>query len=87
MKKIFTTLILLFTALMPIIAQNNMERLEKQAVEIISKMTLDEKISQMMNETPGIERLGIEYLRPAVAFLFPKLRDVVFQDRSEQSGQ
>ena len=60
MKKIFTTLILLFTALMPIIAQNNMERLEKQAVEIISKMTLDEKISQMMNETPGIERLGIE---------------------------
>ena len=33
---------------------------EKQAEEIISKMTLDEKISQMMNETPSIERLGIE---------------------------
>ena len=37
-----------------------MNDFEKQAEEIISKMTLDEKISQMMNETPGIERLGIE---------------------------
>ena len=60
MKIFFTLLILTLWALTPVTAQNNMERIEKQAVEIISKMTLDEKISQMMNETPGIERLGIE---------------------------
>ncbi len=45
---------------MPITAQTSLQTLEKQAVEIISKMTLEEKISQMMNSTPGIERLGIE---------------------------
>ncbi len=48
------------TAVMPITAQTTIQGLEKQAVEIISKMTLEEKISQMMNTTPGIERLGIE---------------------------
>ena len=48
------------TTVMPIAAQTTIQGLEKQAVEIISKMTLEEKISQMMNTTPGIERLGIE---------------------------
>lgn len=48
------------TTVMPIVAQTTIQGLEKQAVEIICKMTLEEKISQMMNTTPGIERLGIE---------------------------
>jgi len=37
-----------------------MEKFEKQANEIIAQMTLEEKFSQLMNETPGIPRLGIE---------------------------
>ncbi len=41
-------------------AQKTMKDLEKQAKSIIAQMTLEEKISQMMNETPGIPRLGIE---------------------------
>lgn len=32
---------------------------EKQAQELISQMTIEEKISQMMNDAGGIERLGI----------------------------
>ena len=41
-------------------AQSSVERLEKQARELIAQMTLEEKFSQMMNEAPGISRLGIE---------------------------
>ena len=37
-----------------------MTKFDHQAETIIAKMTLDEKISQMMNATPGIPRLGIE---------------------------
>jgi beta-glucosidase len=37
-----------------------MEKLEQQAREVIGQMTLEEKFSQLMNETPGIKRLGIE---------------------------
>ena len=59
-KKILSLWVALLTTITPIMAQNGMQRLEQQAVEIISKMTLEEKISQMMNTTPGIERLGIE---------------------------
>lgn len=36
------------------------EQMQKKAREVISKMTVDEKISQMMNDAPGIERLGIK---------------------------
>ncbi|MBP5367151.1 MAG: glycoside hydrolase family 3 C-terminal domain-containing protein [Bacteroidales bacterium] len=60
MKKFLSLLAVSLTTVMPIAAQTTIQRLEKQAVEIISKMTLEEKISQMMNTTPGIERLGIE---------------------------
>ncbi|MCR5453684.1 MAG: glycoside hydrolase family 3 C-terminal domain-containing protein [Bacteroidales bacterium] len=60
MKRLSTFLVLWLIAAMPITAQTSLQTLEKQAVEIISKMTLEEKISQMMNSTPGIERLGIE---------------------------
>ena len=35
-------------------------RMLKKARKIISQMTVEEKISQMMNEAPGIERLGIK---------------------------
>ena len=34
--------------------------MHKKAADIISQMTLDEKISMMMNSTPGVERLGIK---------------------------
>ena len=36
------------------------EQMQKKAREVISQMTVDEKISQMMNDAPGIERLGIK---------------------------
>ena len=41
-------------------AQERLTALEHEADEIISQMTLEEKFSQLMNETPGIPRLGIE---------------------------
>ena len=34
--------------------------MHKKAADLISQMTLDEKISMMMNSTPGVERLGIK---------------------------
>ena len=41
-------------------AQQTLQALEQEAKGIIAQMTLKEKFSQMMNTTPGIERLGIE---------------------------
>lgn len=32
---------------------------EERAADLVSRLTLDEKISQMLNQTPAIERLGI----------------------------
>jgi len=37
-----------------------MNKLEQEANELIAQLTLEEKFSQLMNETPGIKRLGIE---------------------------
>ena len=34
--------------------------MQKKAENIISQMNVDEKISQLMNYTPGVERLGIK---------------------------
>ena len=34
--------------------------MHQKASEVIAQMTLDEKISMMMNSTPGVERLGIK---------------------------
>ncbi len=45
---------------LPAVAQEKMQHMEQQASDIIGQMTLEEKFSQLMNETPGIERLGIE---------------------------
>ncbi|MDR3247068.1 MAG: glycoside hydrolase family 3 C-terminal domain-containing protein [Prevotellaceae bacterium] len=39
--------------------QNPSLSVEKRAADLVSKLTLDEKISQMLNKTPGIDRLGI----------------------------
>lgn len=41
-------------------AQEALQRMEQEAKALIAQMTLKEKFSQMMNETPGIKRLGIE---------------------------
>jgi beta-glucosidase len=35
-------------------------RMEQRARDVIAQMTVEEKISQLMNETPGIPRLGIK---------------------------
>jgi beta-glucosidase len=39
--------------------QNPSLSVEKRAADLVSKLTLDEKISQMLNKTPAIDRLGI----------------------------
>ena len=44
----------------PTAMQSKMDKLELKAKDIIRQLTLDEKISQLMNETPGVPRLGIE---------------------------
>lgn len=61
----FRTLILSLTAglflTMGAYAQESKEAaMHKKAVDLISQMTLDEKISMMMNSTPGVERLDIK---------------------------
>jgi len=59
MRKFLTTTILSLAA-SAASAQTTMEKLQKKADAIIQEMTLEEKFSQLMNETPGIPRLGIE---------------------------
>ncbi|MBQ6062696.1 MAG: glycoside hydrolase family 3 C-terminal domain-containing protein [Prevotella sp.] len=58
MKHLLITLML--TATISTSAQDGQNRLAQQATDIISQMTLEEKFTQLMNETPGIPRLGIE---------------------------
>lgn len=41
--------------------QNASLSFEERVNDLVSRMTLDEKISQMMNASPAIERLGIPY--------------------------
>lgn len=48
--------LLSFAAVLPLCAQQTMER---QVEKLISQMTVEEKIGQMMNDAPAIERLGI----------------------------
>ncbi len=55
-----TTVILLTLAAFAATAQTTMEKLEQRADALIAQMTLEEKFAQLMNETPGIPRLGIE---------------------------
>ena len=39
--------------------QNPSLPIEKRVDDLVSRMTLEEKVSQMMNAAPAIERLGI----------------------------
>ncbi|MDR0873931.1 MAG: glycoside hydrolase family 3 C-terminal domain-containing protein, partial [Prevotellaceae bacterium] len=39
--------------------QNPDLSIEERAADIVSRLTLEEKVSQMLNQTPAIERLGI----------------------------
>lgn len=43
-----------------IIRQAAQEKFEKQAADLVSQMTLEEKLSQMTHHTAGIERLGLK---------------------------
>lgn len=63
MRNRFVTLSCCLAAFISLQAQDTSaleERMQQKAKEIIAQMTVDEKISQMMNATPGIERLGIK---------------------------
>ena len=60
MKKKNMMVAALMVAATPVMAQPKLEQLEQEANALIEKMTLEEKFSQLMNETPGIPRLGIE---------------------------
>lgn len=61
------SILLLCIALLPLYAQlpykypfqNPNLPLEERVVDLVSRMTLDEKIAQMMYEAPAIERLGV----------------------------
>ena len=56
-------LLLLFLSFHVVTAQNSTEiekQMEAKAKAFISQMTLKEKIAQLMNAAPGIERLGIK---------------------------
>ena len=59
-----TTTFLAILSFTPVFAQNDaqakLQAMEQCAKDIIAQMTLEEKFSQLMNETPGIPRLGIE---------------------------
>lgn len=59
MQKLKTTLICSAISASPVAAQSQLQNFENEARNIISQMTVEEKISQLMNETPGIPRLGI----------------------------
>ena len=43
----------------PALYQNADAPLEKRVEDLLSRMTAAEKVSQMMNDSPAIERLGI----------------------------
>lgn len=61
MLRIILSLTILLTTFTMTFAQEKKEtEMKAKAESIISKMTVDEKISQLMNRTPGIERLGLK---------------------------
>ncbi len=39
--------------------QNPDLSIEERAADLVSRLTLEEKVSQMLNNTPAVERLGI----------------------------
>ncbi|MDP4283606.1 MAG: glycoside hydrolase family 3 C-terminal domain-containing protein [Bacteroidota bacterium] len=65
-KKLFYTLIFAIAAFSAVAQnkytypfQNPSLAIEKRVNDLLSKLTLQEKVSQMLNSTPAIERLGI----------------------------
>ena len=65
MSKRFTffCLLLLSSAVTLVHAQQTSavaQRMEKRAKDLIAQLTTEEKINQLMNAAPGVERLGIK---------------------------
>lgn len=68
MKKLFTVIILSMVATVQLSAQNPSDQLpfknpalpiEQRVADLVSRLTLEEKVSQMMHNAPAIPRLGI----------------------------
>jgi beta-glucosidase len=58
--RIHTLLTLLIVTILPTQASTTLEtRMAEKALAIIDQLTVDEKIGQLMNDAPAIERLGI----------------------------
>ncbi|HET9824139.1 MAG TPA: glycoside hydrolase family 3 N-terminal domain-containing protein, partial [Chitinophagaceae bacterium] len=67
MKRFFSKLVIASIFIRPVSAQNNYAYpfqnpslpIEKRVNDLVSRLTLEEKVAQMLNVTPAIERLGI----------------------------
>ncbi|MEO8373361.1 MAG: hypothetical protein ABI806_29520, partial [Candidatus Solibacter sp.] len=60
MKLIWAALLAVCTALAQApLYQNANAPLEKRVEDLLSRMTPEEKVSQMLNDSPAIERLGV----------------------------
>ncbi len=59
-KNRFYAIVLFLTATLPVFALSELETtMTNKAIDLINKMTVDEKIAQLMNDAPGIERFNI----------------------------
>lgn len=59
-KTIFYSIVLFLTASLPVHALTDLEtKMTNKALDLINKMTVDEKIAQLMNDAPGIDRFNI----------------------------
>ena len=54
----FTAVVTMAGASLPVY-KDPQAPMDKRADDLVSRMTLDEKISQLMNASPAIERLGV----------------------------
>lgn len=59
-KNRFYAIVLFLTATLPVHALSDLETtMTNKAIDLINKMTVDEKIAQLMNDAPGIDRFNI----------------------------